>query len=803
MLPLDLPTSDTTSAAPDPHIDRFLNALTELVNILGKVGPGGSSAGDSGTGASQGGQLVKATRKLFNDLAASFKPLKAVLAGFSSIHPTPASGQAQQVSPTTTPPASDPSAQAVLPTPAPAVNLLAVEPPAVQGKPKRQRRPKAEATPPAIVPPAPVLPTPAPAVKSRGKASAAEDSEDEEAALIRVQDASISIENAAVRLPRAVATPAVKAVKPAKAAADTTPAVKPVSLAKPAASLTKAAQALVKAGAALVKSAHARLNVQTAGIKVGNALIKGSFMFPPDFGRVPKTPKAAKTGTPSPASPTPASPVKGTATPAGNDKARDAGEKLRQAIIHIASGVVHVHGTQTGGEEGEDQARPQQQRPQPQRKPGSPPGRRLGAARGLAGAGRAMAKRGTGSALAAKGKAMAGAARGAGSAMKGGGNLRAMADPRAALLMAASKIANAMLEAAKAVTIAAAKAVWHTSREMAKLVGSGVAAPFQAVGSKLQGIGGALANAFKNPEAAFKSFTSTMIGFVNVVNPAAVMVFMKTITDLTAVVGRALAPAMTIATEVVREYANLLAPIMETLTPTITTLARAFGDMFMAMTRTAAMLIQVFMPVIQSLAIVFGGLARIVTAFQEAFMVILAGFLGVDIGFKDMVQWLTDKLVDFAKWIARGTVSLVAMVAKLVGATGMVENMRKAAAERGGPKKDTTGLANPTGANFTAAESFGKSIATASFTGTTAAAAPKKTDDFLDEIAKDMEQIADMDMKQIITDAITAAGPAIATAIANAGKGAIKAAGEVAYEWNPLKRPGEWLGEKVAGLLGH
>jgi len=101
---------------------------------------------------------------------------------------------------------------------------------------------------------------------------------------------------------------------------------------------------------------------------------------------------------------------------------------------------------------------------------------------------------------------------------------------------------------------------------------------------------------------------------------------------------------------------------------------------------------------------------------------------------------------------------MVALIAKIFGATGFLNGMKNVAKNKGAAERDnTTGLANPTGARFESAESFGKSIAQASFTATSAGAAPKKTDDFLADIANDMETISQMDLKQLIIDALVAA----------------------------------------------
>lgn len=373
------------------------------------------------------------------------------------------------------------------------------------------------------------------------------------------------------------------------------------------------------------------------------------------------------------------------------------------------------------------------------------------------------------------------------------------ASPTSGIQTAISSLVRGLQESAGILATSALQA----GKSLVDKVGSGVAAPFKQAGSMIEGVGGRLVNAFANPMAAFKDLSGLVLNFVQAVNPGAILGFNMAMRDATAVIGQALAPVMTIATEVVREWANTLAPIARQMAPLFAQIARAFGDMFISQIRLLFTYFQILMPIIKSLLIVLSGLARIVTAVNEGLMVIISGFLGSFDGVEDMVQKVVDGIVDFTKQIVRATVAVVAMVAKMVGATGFLENMRKAAEKKGPDKEDTTGRAVPTGANFTAAESFGKSIATASFTATSAAAAPKKTDDFLDQIAKDMDTLANVDMKQVIIEAIESASPAIARAIAGGAKETLKAAGNAAYEWNPLKGAGEWLGDKAAGLMGY
>ena len=67
---LDLPTGNDTNGGND-HAVKFLLTLKELVDVLGRTGPGGPSGGGGPTGGTadqtSGKNLVKATQKLFTD----------------------------------------------------------------------------------------------------------------------------------------------------------------------------------------------------------------------------------------------------------------------------------------------------------------------------------------------------------------------------------------------------------------------------------------------------------------------------------------------------------------------------------------------------------------------------------------------------------------------------------------------------------------------------------------------------------------------------------------------------------------
>ena len=734
---LDLPTG--TDSGGGDHLAKFLSTLTELVDLLGKTGPGGASGGASPTGGaadSTGGKnLIKATQKLFTDLANAFKPLKTVLSKFGTI--TPAAAQPAAVQP------------APIALEAPAAEAQADE---AKPKPKRKGR------------------------KKKGAADAEQGPDETPIAALTIQDASIGIDYASVKMPAAPAPKAKAKPEPEPEPKEQGPTIVRIMD---------------------VDAKLAKITLPTASFRIASALLQGNFLMPPEAERpapeakpepepkaepkaekpapTPKAPKPEKTAPKTVAAESKAElftaanvfkryisgqkqftfgdafksilqsfkPVKaegekaeGEKTPdaqAENAASKEASQNLQSALINIANGVVNV--TTAGGttaEGGSAEAAP--------------------AAEGAAAEGGAAAAEAAGGA----------AAEGAAAAAAEGTVAATVATGGLALL--------ALAAAAAAAAVAAAGA----------LVVSGVMAPFKVIGEVAITVGKTLVGAMTDPIATFAKLSAVMIGFVSVVNPAAVDHFNRAIKDTTAVVGKSMIGALNIFTTVQREFADVLSPIMRKLTSTIDSVATSMGGMFFGMIRLGGVAVTVLLPVFKAIGSAFSMFFGIISALSEALAVIIGGFSGMFDGLDGAVQSMADAIVDIVKVIARATVQMVALIAKIFGATGFLNGMKNVAKNKGASERDsTTGLANPTGAHFESAEGFGKSIAQASFTATSAGAAPKKTDDFLADIAKDMETISTMDLKQLIIDALVAAAKITV-------KEGAKGAGTVAFEGTGL-----------------
>ena len=676
-------------------------------------------------------------------------------------------------------------------------------------------------------------PEPTPKAPKKAKKKAAPDEagqgpEETPVAAITIQDASIGIDFASVKMP---APPAPKA-KP-----------EPEPEQEQAPLLAK----LVDIDTNLVK-----ITVPTASFKIASALLQGKFLMPPDFKakepkaepepepkaktdeapapkaekpaaqKTPKAPKPEKTAPKTAAAESKAElftatnvfkryitgqkqftfgdafksilksfkPVKAEGEKAEGEKspgaqeenatAKEASQNLQSALINIANGVVNVT---TAGEKKEDdsddseksnkrkndKAEKEKKAESETKEPSTDAGQKLGKASEAPAAEGAAAEGGAAAAEAATGAAAAEATVAATVATGG-----------LALL--------ALAAAAAAAAVAAAGA----------LVVSGVMAPFKVIGEVAITLGKTLVGAITDPVNTFKKLSAAMIGFVSVINPAAVDHFNRAVKDTTAVIGKSMIGALNVFTSVQREFADVLSPIMRNLTSTITSVATSMGGMFFGMIRLGGVAVQVLLPVFKAIGSAFSMFFNIIGALSEALAVIIGGFSGMFNGLDGAVSSMAEAIVDIVKVIARATVQMIAIIARLFGAFGFLAGMKKVAQNKGATERDnTTGMAAPTGAHFESAEGFGKSIAQASFTATSAGAAPKKTDEFLADIAKDIETISTMDLKQLIIDGILGAAKATVKETAST-------VGTVAYEASGMgvvNRTGAALGEWVGGML--
>lgn len=195
-----------------------------------------------------------------------------------------------------------------------------------------------------------------------------------------------------------------------------------------------------------------------------------------------------------------------------------------------------------------------------------------------------------GGAAAGAGGAAEGAAAGAGGLVEGAGMLSRIAT-----------VARAAGPAITALGAAAGAAAAVVSRYVGPLLVAGAAA--LAVGY------------------AFKSIVNSAIPFVQALNPGLIKQYEMVTRDLTAVIGQALMPVVSLAVPIFRDFANTVAPLAIEFGAILESISLPMGEVLMAATAMAGAIGGMLMPIIKLLAGVFSGLSPIIVALFEIFQV--------------------------------------------------------------------------------------------------------------------------------------------------------------------------------------
>ena len=188
------------------------------------------------------------------------------------------------------------------------------------------------------------------------------------------------------------------------------------------------------------------------------------------------------------------------------------------------------------------------------------------------------------------GGAAEGAAAGAGGLVEGAG-----------MLSRAGAVARAAGPAIRALGAAAGAAAAVVSRYVGPLLVAGAAA--LAVGY------------------AFKSIVNSAIPFVQALNPGLIKQYEMVTRDLTAVIGQALMPVVSLAVPIFRDFANTVAPLAIEFGAILESISLPMGEVLMAATAMAGAIGGMLMPIIKLLAGVFSGLSPIIVALFEIFQV--------------------------------------------------------------------------------------------------------------------------------------------------------------------------------------
>jgi hypothetical protein len=142
---------------------------------------------------------------------------------------------------------------------------------------------------------------------------------------------------------------------------------------------------------------------------------------------------------------------------------------------------------------------------------------------------------------------------------------------------------------------------------------------------------------------AFKGLAGRMAGFVQAFAPGVVDQLNVAFRNLQATVGQALAPALSVMVDVVREVTETLGPIMADLAPVFADLARTLADILTPVLRLLAPLLQALVPVIKFMSEVFGRVLQDLVRALILTVAWLSKFIGTGEVLRDMLaslRWL-------------------------------------------------------------------------------------------------------------------------------------------------------------------
>lgn len=264
----------------------------------------------------------------------------------------------------------------------------------------------------------------------------------------------------------------------------------------------------------------------------------------------------------------------------------------------------------------------------------------------------------------------------------------------------------------------------------------------------------ALTGAFTALTGSVNAVAGPIAQFVQAINPAIVAEFNRAMRDLNATIGIALMPIMETLTGVVREMIGNLLPVMQSLQPVIRTIAQAIGGALTPVIQAFAGVMTSLMPVFQVFADVIEGGAGLfgdfVLAVRPVIEVVvelgkqLMTFVGSLLGFEDGAKGLFEQLRSGFQMLIKNVILAAATFLKMIGATdtlgALIKGLRP---PEQGPR---AGIATLQNASMTGDfASISKRLAEQAFVASAfgGKGGPKKTDDWLAELAKTAQDIKD------------------------------------------------------------
>jgi hypothetical protein len=324
---------------------------------------------------------------------------------------------------------------------------------------------------------------------------------------------------------------------------------------------------------------------------------------------------------------------------------------------------------------------------------------------------------------------------------------------------------------------------------------------------------------------AVQTVVGTVTGYVSALNPALMAQFNEVLRDLNATIGVAFLPVISIATGLARELGSYLLPVMRQLNPIVARLAAAassvlvpviqavaenlagllpVADMLAGAVAVAAPLVRAelallmtslrvltpfveaaaavfatFVPVLtaaagivedvsRGLALVAGGIAEGLRAFNHALGDVFGGLFNVDLAGS------AEALRSVVQDVVKGLILLSAQLA--VFAFGDVGKGYVRGLMREGPaRQDNTGLAPAQGAGLKSFSDFGKDMAVAASMAGMGAGAAKTEKDFLADIRGDLGKILEgtNTLQKMIEESFVAAWKRIKGGAEKGAEGAV------------------------------
>jgi hypothetical protein len=265
-------------------------------------------------------------------------------------------------------------------------------------------------------------------------------------------------------------------------------------------------------------------------------------------------------------------------------------------------------------------------------------------------------------------------------------------------------------------------------------------------GEALGGLTGAVSGAV----LPFTLVAGAVTGVIQAFDPSLVEMFSRSLKDLAAVAGLALAPVLQGLTTIAKDVGALMLPVARALAPVFQSLAQTVIQILTPGLDNFAAIVQELVPVVQFVADVLANLGTVVRvsgAFVAGWINQFREWFGALFGGTgDAVKSFQDGLRDAIQNIARAALLLVGYLARVLGMTGFLDGMIKSLGRKPGKGgiaegESAEGLAAPQQARVTNIGDVQKSQLASAFMATGGLEAPKDTNAWLEQVVKELNEI--------------------------------------------------------------